>query len=382
MDAPTWNSLIARFPFPHILQTWEWGDIKSQFGWLPSHVLWFEMPDGQTLLTTELPGEAAMLRASALILKRTVKMRGFPTGLSMVYVPKGPLLDDWGDAALRQRVFDDLMAIAKRERAIFIKIDPDVRIGTGIPGHSDETNDLTGEAVLHDLKACGWHYSGEQIQFANTFMIDLGQDEEQLLARMKQKTRYNIRLAERKGVKIRLGSAADMQLLYQLYEETSLRDGFVIRSFDYYQALWSAFLKAGMARIFIAEVDRDPVAALVLFLFQRKAWFLYGMSRDTHREKMPNYLLQWEAIRQCKQAGCLVYDLWGAPNLFVETDPLWGVYRFKEGLGGQVVRHIGAWDQPVQQTRYRLFTQLLPRVLEKMRARGVARTQQSLSDRS
>jgi peptidoglycan pentaglycine glycine transferase (the first glycine) len=382
MDAPTWNSLIALFPFPHILQTWEWGDIKSQFGWLPSHVLWYEKPDGQTLITTELPGEAAMLRASALILKRMVKIRGLPTGLSMVYVPKGPLLDDWGDAALRQRVFEDLMAIAKRERAIFIKIDPDVRLGTGIPGHSDETNDLIGEAVLHDLRACGWHYSGEQIQFANTFMIDLGQDEEQLLARLKQKTRYNIRLAERKGVEIRPGSVADMELLYHLYAETSLRDGFVIRSFDYYQALWSAFLKAGMARIFIAEVDREPVAALVLFLFQRKAWFLYGMSRDTHREKMPNYLLQWEAIRQCKRAGCLVYDLWGAPYQFVETDPLWGVYRFKEGLGGQVVRHIGAWDLPVQQTRYRLFTQVLPRVLDKMRARGVSRTQQSLSDRS
>jgi peptidoglycan pentaglycine glycine transferase (the first glycine) len=382
MDAPTWNSLISRFPHPHILQTWEWGDVKSQFGWLPSHVLWVEKPDGQTIITTELPGDAAVLRAAALILKRKVGLWGLPTGLTMLYVPKGPLLYEWGDAALRRRVLGDLIAIAKRERAIFIKIDPDVRIGTGIPGQREETPDLTGEAVLRDLMACGWHYSGEQIQFANTVMLDLAQGEEQLLDRMKPKTRYNIRLAERKGVKIRRGSAADLDLLYQLYAETSLRDGFVIRSFDYYQALWGAFLQAGMAKIFIAEVDGDPVAALILFLFQRNAWFLYGMSRDAHREKMPNYLLQWEAIHQCQQAGCLVYDLWGAPYRFEETDPLWGVYRFKEGLGGQVVRHIGAWDQPVQQIRYRLYTQVLPRILDKMRKRGVARTQQSLSDRS
>ena len=220
----------------------------------------------------------------------------------------------------------------------------------------------------------GWRYSNEQIQFANTVMLDLSATEDELLARMKPKTRYNVRLAERKGVKVRQGSAHDLDLLYQLYAETSVRDGFVIRSIDYYHTLWNTFLKAGMVDILIAEVDEQPIAALILFKFQRKAWFLYGMSREMHRDKMPNYLLQWEAIRQSKRAGCHTYDLWGAPYQFVESDPLWGVYRFKDGLGGQVVRHIGAWDLPVRMTGYRLFTQLLPRVLAVMRSQGMART--------
>ena len=381
MDALSWNSLISQFPDPHVLQTWEWGDVKSQYGWLPIRALWFDKPEGGFIFTTDQQAVVEESpRAAALILKRTLKIRGFSTGLTLLYIPKGPLLQDWGDTALRRCVFQDLREISKRERAMFIKIDPDVRIGTGIPGQSDEWNDARGNSVLNDLFSLGWRYSAEQIQFANTVMIDLSQPEDALLARMKPKTRYNIRLAERKGVKVRPGTLDDLGLLYQLYAETSIRDGFVIRHIDYYHSLWTNFLKAGMASILIAEIDELPVAALILFIFQKKCWFLYGMSRDVHREKMPNYLLQWEAICQCKKAGCLTYDLWGAPYQFVDSDPLWGVYRFKEGLGGQVVRHIGAWDLPVQMTGYRLFTQIVPKVLDRMRLRGVARTKQSLSE--
>jgi lipid II:glycine glycyltransferase (peptidoglycan interpeptide bridge formation enzyme) len=380
MDILTWNELISNFPGSHILQTREWGEVKSKFGWSPIHALWFEKADGQYLLTFEKPEDGAALRAAALILKRTIKIREFSTGLTVLYVPRGPLLLSWDNLDLRRRVLDDLNIIAKNERAIFIKIDPEIRIGTGVPGQSGEGKAQGSESILDDIRSRGWRYSDDQIQFANTMVIDLSQSEDALLARMKPKTRYNVRLAERKGVNIRLGSMADMDILYQLYAETSLRDGFVIRSIEYYQALWSAFLTAGMARILMAEVDGQPIAALILFIFQRKAWYLYGMSREAYRERMPNYLLQWEAIRQCKQAGCLEYDLWGAPYQFVESDPLWGVYRFKDGLGGQVVRYIGAWDLPVKSTGYMLFTRVLPRILEKMRVRGIAKTQHSLSE--
>jgi lipid II:glycine glycyltransferase (peptidoglycan interpeptide bridge formation enzyme) len=297
-----------------------------------------------------------------------------------LYAPKGPLLQDWNNIALRRHVLSDLKALAGRQGAVFIKIDPDVRTGIGVPGQGDACQDELGEAIMKDLVGFSWRYSNEQIQFANTVLMDIRPSEDELLARMKPKTRYNIRLAERKGVKIREGSANDLDLLYLLYAETAVRDGFVIRSFDYYQTLWSTFSDAGMTRILIAEVDEKPVAALILFIFQGKSWFLYGMSGEMHREKMPNYLLQWEAICQSKRAGCHTYDLWGAPNQFIDTDPLWGVFRFKDGLGGQVVRHIGAWDYPAHMTGYRLFTQLLPRVLDVMRSRGMTRTKQSLAD--
>ena len=138
-------------------------------------------------------------------------------------------------------------------------------------------------------------------------------------------------------------------------------------------------MQVGMAEPLIAEVEGQPVAGVIVFRFAGRAWYLYGMSRELHREKMPNYLLQWEAMQRAKAAGCLSYDLWGAPDEFNEADPLWGVYRFKEGLGGQVVRTIGAWDLPVSPLLYRLYTRTLPRLLDVARRGGRTRTRQSVS---
>ncbi len=148
------------------------------------------------------------------------------------------------------------------------------------------------------------------------------------------------------------------------------RDGFVIRDERYYLDLWTTFIRAGLAEPLIAEVDHEPAAAVVIFRFAGGAWYMNGMSRPAHREKMPNYLLQWEALCRAKAAGCETYDLWGAPDVFDESDSLWGVYRFKEGFSGEVVRHIGAWDLPVRPQMYRLYAQTLPRLLDWMRRRG------------
>jgi len=186
-------------------------------------------------------------------------------------------------------------------------------------------------------------------------------------------------LAQRKGVIVRPGSQADLDLLYHMYAETSVRDGFVIRDQAYYRSVWGGFIQEHMAEPLIAEVEGQPVAAVIIFRFAAKAWYLYGMSRDLYRETMPNFLLQWEAMRRAKAAGCKTYDLWGAPDEFNESDPLWGVYRFKEGLAGDVVRTLGAWDYPAQPLLYKIYTQLLPRVLNIMRRRGKARTRQEIS---
>jgi lipid II:glycine glycyltransferase (peptidoglycan interpeptide bridge formation enzyme) len=229
-----------------------------------------------------------------------------------------------------------------------------------------------------ELNRRGWQYSSEQIQFRNTVRVDLRADEAALLGRMKQKMRYNIHLAERKGVQVRPGSLADLPLLYRIYAETSVRDGFVIRDEAYYRAVWGAFIQAGLAEALLAEVDGEPAAGLIQFRLAGTAWYLYGMSRLAHREKMPNALLQWESIRRARAAGCSTYDLWGAPDEFSEADPLWGVFRFKEGLGGQVIRTLGAWDYPLNAWMYRMYTQTLPRLLELMRRRGRKRTQREV----
>lgn len=360
--AAQWDALIGSIPQAHLLQTWEWGQVKRRFGWEPQTKTW--------------QNEDGSLAAAALILGRTVAIPGLPARLRVLYVPKGPLLRDWEQVGLRRQVLGDLRELAVKQGAIFIKIDPDVRLGTGIPGSAQDSVDAVGESVSCDLLNLGWRYSSEQVQFRNTVLVDLQPPPEDLLERMKQKTRYNIRLAERKGVTVRLASLDDLDLLYRMYTETALRDGFVIREREYYLTVWKIFLQAGMLEPLIAEVESQPVAGVVIFRFASQAYYMHGMSLPVHREKMPNYLLQWEAMLRARQAGCSVYDLWGAPDEFQTGDAMWGVYRFKEGLGGKLVRYIGAWDLPVRTFSYRVYMDFLPRLLEIMRRRRRRETRQ------
>jgi lipid II:glycine glycyltransferase (peptidoglycan interpeptide bridge formation enzyme) len=292
--------------------------------------------------------------------------------------------------------------LARKQGAIFLKMDPDVVLGTGVPGGVHDVLDHIGRAIVSELKQRGWRYSSDQIQFKNTVLMDLSPSEDELLAGMKQKTRYNIRLAAKKGVVVRVGTQADFAMLYKMYAETSVRDGFVIRDEAYYKTVWQTF-SAGVPSLvsspqslipnsreaslwdqfpstepLIAEVDGEPVAAIFVFYFAGRAYYVYGMSRDVHREKMPSYLLQWEAIKRARAKGCAVYDLWGAPDVFDEGDSMWGVYRFKEGLGGEVVRTLGAWDYAPNPFWYKLYSEIIPRMLAAMRSRGKTRTRQSL----
>ena len=181
--------------------------------------------------------------AAALILKRQIIRNGFAARLSVLYSPKGPLLD-WTNESLRNRVLNDLQSFAKKQGAIFLKCDPDVLLGTGVPASEDEIVDNNGQTVMSELKRRGWGYSSDQIQFKNTVIIDLNPTEEEMLARMKQKTRYNIRLAEKKGVSLRVGTLGDLPMLYKMYAETSVRDGFVIRDEGYYKTVWELFMSS------------------------------------------------------------------------------------------------------------------------------------------
>jgi peptidoglycan pentaglycine glycine transferase (the first glycine) len=363
-DAAHWDPLIAGLPGAHALQTWAWGQVKNRFGWEPFHLLW-RCDSGEVC-------------AAALLLQRKLSLGRFALPLSVMYIPRGPVLD-WSDQALVNTVLDDMGGFARQNGAIFLKIDPDLPVGCGIPGEEGAEDHPVGVSVQDQLKDRGWIFSDEQIQFRNTVEVDLTEDEDALLMRMKSKTRYNIRLAERRGVTVRPGGVEDIDLLYQMYAHTAVRDDFLIRGKAYYQAVWQAFFKAGLAEPLIAEVGGEPVGGAVIFRFARRAWYMHGMSLDDHREKMFNYRLQWEAMLRSKAAGCHTYDMWGAPDTFTEDDPLWGVYRFKDGFGGYVLRTLGAWDLPVRPTIYRLYSQTLPRVLAVMRARGKTSTKRSLS---
>jgi peptidoglycan pentaglycine glycine transferase (the first glycine) len=334
-DRRCWNEAVAQLPGSHVLQSFEWGEFKAKYGWKPTRLL-FE--------------EGSRVRAAASVLCR--QLPRFP--LRVMYVPKGPLLN-YGHGQLLSHVLASLEELARTQRAIFIKMDPDVR--------------LEEDQVIGALRDRGWRSSSEQIQFRNTLLIDLRPDEDELLASMKAKTRYNVRLAVRRGVRVRMGGPDDLPLFHEMYAETGRRDDFIIRPFAYYRDAWGAFIEAGLACLFLAEYEGEPLAGLIAFRFGQRAWYMYGASTEKHRNLMPNHLLQWEAMRWAKSEGCTVYDLWGAPDVLNEDDPLWGVYRFKEGFGGQFVRHIGAYDYPVSRPLYGFYTVLMPCYLDLLRAR-------------
>jgi lipid II:glycine glycyltransferase (peptidoglycan interpeptide bridge formation enzyme) len=187
---------------------------------------------------------------------------------------------------------------------------------------------------------------------------------------MKQKTRYNIRLAEKKGVVIR--KSEDYTIFYKMALATGERDKFGIHSLAYYQKIKELFDSTEQSTLLIAFYNEEPIAGIIIFTQGKNAWYMYGASLDSERNRMPTYLLQWEGIKWAKQQGCLSYDLWGIPDHNEEElekqfaakdqhDGLWGVYRFKRGFGGSIYRSVGAWDKvylPGLYTLYKMYTRL------------------------
>jgi len=231
----TWNTALGTLDGGQLLQSWQWGELKSKYGWKPARILWID--DSQTPI------------AAAQLLYRTT------TGnLTIAYCPRGPILN-WDDPVLYSQVLSDLADHASQQGAIYVKMDPEIPIEKGLEIQGQDKANLLRESWL-DL---GWRESQEQIQFRNTFILKLEADEETLLANMKQKTRYNVRLSGRRGVVIRRGDLEDLDLLYQLYAETSIRDGFVIRDPAYYAGCSHHHLPLWKDRILpLRHVSRSP----------------------------------------------------------------------------------------------------------------------------
>ncbi len=341
-----WQELISQLHDPHPLQTWAWGEFKSRWGWEMRPTIFRNGPE---------------LVAAAMILKRKLPYSPW----SVLYAPKGPVLDYENDD-LRRAVLYHLQVIAKSERAIFMKIDADVPMFTG----EDPKPAEPGTSMRRDLEQRGWRVSADQIQFRNTVLYDITRSEEDMLASMKQKTRYNIRLGPKKDVTVRTGTLEDLPMIYEMYRVTAERDRFIIRPQAYYMDGWKALIEAGHARPIIAEYEGQPLGAVIIVHFADRALYMYGASNGEERKRMPNYLLQWEAIRWSKQNGNKIYDFWGAPDVLDESDRMWGVYRFKQGFQGTVSHHIGAWDYPNKPILYWAFTQAAPQFLALLKRFG------------
>lgn len=364
MTEKSWDEQIVQLPQCHFLQTFEWAEVKRDVGWTPKQMIWKD--------------EHGQIIAAALLLTRTVRPLGIGPKMSIGYIPRGPMLD-WSNSSLYQKVLDEVEKVARKEGLIFVKMDPEIVIGKGIPDNLEAEMNPFAKSIGEELNSRGWQLSVEQIQFKNTAVLDLNGTEDDWLKRMKQKARYNLRLAQKSGVIIRIATDEELPGMYQMYAQTAARDGFIIREMDYYLTVWRNFIQAGMAHPLIAEVEGQTVAGLVLFHFGKRAWYFYGMSTSLYREKMPNYLLQWEAMRIAKECGCEIYDLWGAPDVFDPNDNMYGVFRFKDGLGATVIRTAGAWDYAVKPFLYFVYHQVLPRFLKITRWLRKSRLQQEVN---
>jgi len=256
-----------------------------------------------------------------------VLFRRLPLGFTLAYLPKGPVGADW------TALWPAVDVLCRQRRAAFLKVEPDL--------------------WEEDAPAPppGFRASEHAIQPRRTLVVDLSGDEDAILMRMAQKTRYNIRLARRKGVVVR--ATGDVAAFYDLMQVTGERDRFGVHSLEYYRRAYELFSPREECVILLAEYEHQPLAALMAFARGKRAWYFYGASSNEHRNRMPTYLLQWEAMRWAKARGCVEYDLWGVPDADYETleaefthrkGGLWGVYRFKRGFGGRLCRAM-VWDR-------------------------------------
>jgi peptidoglycan pentaglycine glycine transferase (the first glycine) len=314
----SWDKFVANHRKGHLLQTWDWGELKKHFGW--------------DVVRLALVEDEEILSGAQVLFRR------FPL-FSLAYVPKGPLVD-WADRTQTRTLLAGLHRLCRAQRSVFLKIEP----------CAADDSSLREVITRHD--GVSSHFT---VQPPRTIVIDMTPSEEAILAAMKQKTRYNIRLASRKGVTVRLGTAQDMPAFYRLMQITGQRDHFSIHSQDYFRVMFELFAPE-RAALLLAEVEGEPVAGLMTLVHRTSAYYLFGASGNMHREKMPTYLLQWEAMRWAKANGCQCYDLWGIPDADEDKleaefradsetpSGLWGVYRFKRGFGGRVTRALGAFD--------------------------------------
>ncbi|MGI6038051.1 MAG: lipid II:glycine glycyltransferase FemX [Limnochordia bacterium] len=324
-----------------LLQSYQWGEIKSRTGWEPIRFAVLEggrIKGTMAILKRELPGIKAPI----------------------FYAPRGPVLD-FKD----QRTFDFLLEqvaqLARREGALFLKIDPPV------PSHRRDIHQiLLKRNFLHLDK--GPNFEGIQPRFV--MQLDITPGEGQLLAEMKAKTRYNIRYGQRKGVRIKEScTKADLAVFYQILLETAERDNFQVRSYDYFQLLWDYLVPPGLGKLFMASYEGEYIAGAFLFRLGATAWYVYGASANHNRNVMPNYVLQWAMIRWAQRHRCRIYDFRGVSGEDDPANPLYGLYKFKTGFGAQRIEYLGEYDLVYRPLLYGLWRRTEPWHKELLRLR-------------
>lgn len=308
-------------------QTSWWADIKSKFGW--------------EIIHCECNGKEILLY-----------IRKFAKLFSLAYVPFPNIQAPDGE-----RYLTNLMQVVNTVLPLLPKNCICVRIDTSLFSYDILDNKQIGDfkQALRAQKI----YKGQNIQPPDTVLLNLEQSEDELLAGMKPKWRYNIRLAQKKGITIKESLGEDFEIFWKLYLETAKRDAIAIHSKAYYESVFKKQEDAAgtlpQAKLWTAWYNKEPISAIITVYYNKRATYLYGASSNEHRNVMAPYLLQWSAIMDAQRNGCTVYDMYGISPKEDPEHPMAGLYRFKTGFGGTIRHYAGCVDIPVQMLSYKIF---------------------------
>ncbi len=311
-----WDAFVAQQTNAHLLQLSAWGDLKAAFGWEVDRVV---MEDGGHVV------------AGAQILFRRLPLS------KMAYVAMGPY-------NASPDLWRQIDRTARKNGAAFLKWEP---------------------GIVTDFDPTGFRPSPQTIQPPRTILIDISGDDDTIMGRMNQGTRRKIRQSLKKGITYSEASREDVAKFNSIMQVTGDRKAFGVHAPEYYAMAYDLFVPDHAALI-LAEHEDDVLAGVMVFAVGNTAWYIAGASSHVKRNLMASYGVQWQAIQWARARGCTCYDMWGVPDEDAETleahfqertEGLWGVYGFKRGWGGDVVRSAGAWDRvynPVIYHAYRL----------------------------
>lgn len=341
-------------PFGDVLQTPAWARLKARSGWAP-HYLIAEDEGG--------------VHGACLALERKLPRLPF----RLLYCPRGPALD-WENPDAFGAISTSLRALADERRAILVKVDPPVPASIGAAGQA------VSRAGFIPVESGG--FGG--VQPRCVMKLDLSVGLERVFEQFKPKWRYNIRLAERKGVTVRTGDASDIDAFYDLLLETARRDHFLIRARQYFHDMWQELSRDGLIQLFLTEYEGKLLAGALMYVLGRQAWYTYGASSNEHRNVMPNHLMQWTMMQHAHAAGCTLYDFRGVscrkPGQEQEADEpgeqdhLQGLNRFKAGFNAEFVEYMGEYDLPVSKGLYIGWTRVAPAILRMIKRKAASQS--------
>jgi lipid II:glycine glycyltransferase (peptidoglycan interpeptide bridge formation enzyme) len=326
-----WDDIAVRSPAGHVLQSVAWAEIRESQGWRPEFLAF----DGEP---------------RALLLWRSL-----PGGRAIAYAPRGPIAAP-GDAAGLRTALAGLAAHARECGAVFVKVDPE----------------LSPEVASDALRASGFRRAPDVQPVVSTLELDLAPDEDTLMKGLDKDTRWSVRQVEKRDVKLRdADGEKDLRAFYDLYAETGGRARFVTRTWDYYRGMWGTLIRAGHARVRLAERAGRAVAAAMTWRCGERELYQTAATNDEGRKAYAAYGLLWRCIIEAKASGAKRFDFGGIPaDLRRKDDPMQGPYLFKKGFGGTERRFVGAHDAVPNELAYRAYRIAEPVYTAALRLRG------------